>query len=206
MILEEKGKHEEKITSERKQAKDPGKKMWMINKLKGKEEIENSESEMYNIDGVPLKQEEAVDLIIQYWKEIYQKWNNDMKLVWILKEKNSYIKHSMEMGENVMATMLREGCVREQSIPVELQEYFDVLSAHMRIENENKIKLQYNVQNMETKFHCDLWEHMDVRKVKIEMLDTKRYMEKIKWSQMEVQKKLLSVKSGKQPGTDMIWG
>ena len=36
------------------------------------------------------------------------------------------------------------------------------------------------------------------------MPDSKRYMEKIKWSQMEVQKKLLSVKSGKQPGTDKI--
>ena len=47
---------------------------------------------------------------------------------------------------------------------------------------------------------------MDVLKVKIEMPDTKRYMEKIKWSQMEVQKKLLSVKSGKQPGTDKIRG
>ena len=49
MILEENGKHEEKITSEIKQAKDSGKKMWMmINKLKGNEEIENSESEVYN--------------------------------------------------------------------------------------------------------------------------------------------------------------
>ena len=35
-----------------------------------------------------------------------------------------------------MATMLREGCVREQSILVELQEHFDVLSADMRMENE----------------------------------------------------------------------
>ena len=42
--------------------------------------------------------------------------------------------------------------------------------------------------------------------MKIEMPDTKRYMEKIKWSQIEVQKKLLSVKSGKQPGTDKIRG
>ena len=40
MILEEKGKHEEKVASEIKQAKDSGKKMWlMINKLKGNEEI-----------------------------------------------------------------------------------------------------------------------------------------------------------------------
>ena len=129
-----------------------------------------------------------------------------MKLVWLLKEKDSYIKHSMERGENLMATMLREGCVREQSIPVELQENFDVLSADMTMENENKIKVQYNVQDMETKFHCDLREHMDVLKVKIEMPDTKRYIEKIKWSQMEVQKKLLSVKSGKQDGTDKIRG
>ena len=42
---------------------------------------------------------------------------------------------------------------------------------------------------------------------KIETLyDTERYMEKIKWSQMEEQKKPLSVKSGKQPGTDKIRG
>ena len=47
---------------------------------------------------------------------------------------------------------------------------------------------------------------MDVLKVKTEMPDTKRYMETIKWSQMEVKKKLLSVKSGKQPGTDKIRG
>ena len=77
---------------------------------------------------------------------------------------------------------------------MELQEHFDVLSADMRMENENKIKVQYNVQELKTEFHCDLQEHMDVMKVKIEMPDTKRYMEKIKWSQMEVQKKLLSVK------------
>ena len=112
--------------------------MWMmINKLKGKEEMENSESEVYNSDGVPLKQEEAVDSMILYWKEIYQKRNNDMKLVWILKEIDSYIKHSTEREENVMATMLREGCIRELSILVELWEHFDVLSADMRMENEN---------------------------------------------------------------------
>ena len=45
---------------------------------------------------------------------------------------------------------------------------------------------------MEIKFHHNLREHMDALKVKIEMPDTKRYMEKIKWSQMEVQKKLIS--------------
>ena len=90
---------------------------------------------------------------------------------------------------------MREGCVREQTIPVELREYFDMLSADMRMENENKIKVKYNVQNVEIKFHRDLREHMDALKVKIEMPDTKRYMEKIKWSQMEVQKKLLSVKT-----------
>ena len=43
----------------------------------------------------------------------------------------------MERGENVEG-----GCVREQSVPVELQEHFDVLSADMRMENDNKIKLQ----------------------------------------------------------------
>ena len=116
MILEENGKHEEKIASEIKQAKDSGKKMWlMINKLKGNEEIENSENEVYNTDDVPLKQEEVVDSMILYWREIYQKRNNDMKRVWSLKEKEGYIKHRRE---NVMATMLKEGCVREQSIPV----------------------------------------------------------------------------------------
>ena len=56
------------------------------------------------------------------------------------------------------------------------------------------------------KFHHDLQEHTDVLKVKIEMPDTKSYIEKIKWNQMEVQKKLLSVKSGKQPGIDKIRG
>ena len=115
-------------------------------------------------------------------------------MVWTLKEKDNYVKHSMEREENVMATMLREGCVREKSIPVELQEHFDVLSADMRMENENEIKVQYNVEDVETKFNCDLREHMDVLKVKIEMPDTKRYMEKIKRSQKKVQKKLLSVK------------
>ena len=65
IILEEKGKHEEKITSEIKQAKDSRKKMWlMIKKLKGNKEIENSESEVYNSDGMILKHEEAVDLMI----------------------------------------------------------------------------------------------------------------------------------------------
>ena len=123
--------------------------MWMIKKLKGNEEIENSESEVYNSDGIPLKQEEAVDSMILYWKEIYQKWNNDMKMVWTLKEKDSYVKHSMERGENVMATMLREGCLIEQSILVELQEHFDVLSADMRM--ENKITVQYNVQDVKTR-------------------------------------------------------
>ena len=112
------------------------KKMWfMINKMKGNEEMENSESEVYNSDGVPLKQEEAMDSMILYWKEIYQKRNNDMKMVWTLKKKDRYVKHSKDRGKNVMAAMLREGCVREQSIPVELQEHFDVLSADMRMKN-----------------------------------------------------------------------
>ena len=69
---------------------------------------------------------------------------------------------------------------------MERVEHFDVLSVDMRMENENKIKVKYNVQSVEIKFHHDLREHMDALKVKIEMLDTKRYMEKIKWSQMEV--------------------
>ena len=48
---------------------------------------------------------------------------------------------------------------------------------------------------------------MDVPKVKIEMPDIKRYMKKIKWSQMEVQKNCYQlIKSGKQPGTDKIRG
>ena len=71
-----------------------------------------------------MKQEEAVESMILYWKEIYQKRNNDMKMVWTLKENDNYVKHSMERRGNVMATMLREGCVREQTIPVELREYF----------------------------------------------------------------------------------
>ena len=50
---------------------------------------------MYYSDGVPLKQEEAVDSMILYWKEIYQKQNNDMKIVWTLKEKDGYVKHSV---------------------------------------------------------------------------------------------------------------
>ena len=36
----------------------------MLKNLKGNEEIKNSESEVYNSDGVPLKQEEAVDSMI----------------------------------------------------------------------------------------------------------------------------------------------
>ena len=60
-----------------------------------------------------------------------------------------------------------------------------VPTADMRIENENKIKVQYNVESVETKFHRDLREHMDVLKVKIELPDTKRYMGKIKWIQKD---------------------
>ena len=104
-----------------------------------------------------------------------------------------------------MATMMRERCVREQSIPVELQEHFDVLSADKRMENENRIKVKYNVQSMETKLHRDLREHMDVLKVKIEMPDTKRYMERIKCSQMEVQKKLrYYLPRPAQPGSNFL--
>ena len=52
----------EKIPNEIKQLKYSVKKMWMvINKLKGKEKIENGESEMYNTHGIPLKQEDVVD-------------------------------------------------------------------------------------------------------------------------------------------------
>ena len=72
-----------------------------------------------------------------------------------------------------------------------------MLNADLRMENEKKIKVHYNVQDMETKFHHDLLEHMDVLKVKIEIPDTKKFMNKIRWSQLEVQKKLLSLKSGK---------
>ena len=45
--------------------------------------------------------------MILYWKEIYQKRKNDMKMVWTLKEKDGHIKHSMERRENMMCTMLR---------------------------------------------------------------------------------------------------
>ena len=58
-----------------------------------------------------------MESMILYWKKIYQKWNNERKMVWTLKEKDSYVKHSMEMGKNVMTTMLKEGCIREQSVP-----------------------------------------------------------------------------------------
>ena len=73
-----------------------------------------------------------------------------------------------------MTTMLKEGCEREQSMPVERQEHFDVPSGDMRMENENKMKVHYNVQDVETKFHCDLREYMDMLRVKIEMPDTKK--------------------------------
>ena len=64
------------------------KKMWMmINKLKGNEEIENSESEVYNSDSVPLKQEKTVDLMegVHYTGRKFTRSgtnNNDMKMVW----------------------------------------------------------------------------------------------------------------------------
>ena len=48
------------------------------------------------------------------------------------------------------------------------------------MENENKIKVHYNVQDVETKFYCDLREDMDVLRVKIEMPDTKKICEKDK--------------------------
>ena len=34
--------------------------------------------------------------------------------------------------------------------------------------------------------------------------DSKEYMKKISWNQIEVQRKLMSIKSGKQPGTDKV--
>ena len=77
-----------------------------------------------------------------------------------------------------MATMLREGYESEQFIPMELRKHFVMLNADLRMENE-KTKMHYNVQDMETKFHHDLWEHNDVLKVKIKTLDKKKYMEKM---------------------------
>ena len=137
----------------------------MINEFKFKEEIENSESEVYYSDSVPLKQD-VVDSMMAYWKRIYQNLNNDTKINWILEEKSNYVKKIREKEESVMATMLREWYGREQFITIGLLEHFDMLNADLRMENQ-KIKMNCNFQDIATKFHLDLPEHMDVLKVKI---------------------------------------
>ena len=57
---------------------------------------------------------------------------------------------------NVEALSLEGGVCKRAIYTVELQDHFDVLSADMRMENKNKIKVKNNVQSVETKFYCDL--------------------------------------------------
>ena len=94
--------------------------------------------------------------------------------------------------------------MKQNSLFLELRENFDLQNAELRKKNE-EIKIRYNVQDIESKFHRDVREHMDVLKVKIEMSETRKYRKKLSWSQLEVQRKM-PIKEGKQPGKDRIKG
>ena len=56
-----------------------------------------------------------------------------------------------------------------------------MLNAELRMENE-EFKIFNNVQDIESKFHSDLKEHMDLLKLKIELPETRKYTEMISWS------------------------
>ena len=70
----------------------------------------------------------------------------------------------------MMVTMVEEEYEREQYIRVEILELFDMLYTNLRMKWD-KIRVHYNVQENETKFHCHLREYMDSLNVKIETPD-----------------------------------
>ena len=201
MIKKEKSEHKKKITNEIKQEKDNGKKMFeLIKKLRGNEYKENyQEKNIVFEKGIELSGDKMITKMYEYWSTIYRKQRNDLSQEWNDNEKNKYLYHCSNKQENWIMAFNKDKSIF--TVPSTLEEHFDMLGTV--IANERKDTKSVILERVS--FPADLLEHMEVLKGDI-VCEGKGSM---KWQDLkknEVKEALRKIKTGKQPGPDMICG
>ena len=82
LVREVKGEYERKVAREVKENKT-NEKMWnMIRKLRGDSERNNMRCELWEGEGLVVREEEEAEKMMDGWKEIYQGAGNRMREVW----------------------------------------------------------------------------------------------------------------------------
>ena len=189
-------KYETKITREIKNDKN-NTKMWSnINKLRGKNNW-NETVCLYDDNGNELNSNELVDIVAEFWRGIYQKHENNIHLVWNNVERIDY-ETQLDVSPVVRVDF-------DYGIPAPYREQYRFVRRIMQ-----RINLEDEESNLlDGKRHSDhvrimpcLAEHFDMVGRVSGLLDHISSMPKIKFTEEEVENCLLGLKTGKQPGTD----
>ena len=189
-------KHEKKITTEIREGKDSGKKMFkMIEKLCGSTNKRKADQIVYDENKVKIGEEDASEKLVKYWRGIYRKNPNEMAQSWYESQ-----QQQMNQTRNQPTGLMKLQRTSDMEIPRHMWEHFDALDCNVEEEN-GKCILEFNSLT----FPESVIEHMDVLKGKIVMKGKEKMICR-KWSPEEVNSATGKIKNGKQPGPDLIKG
>ena len=173
LVKESINRYELKITGEireRGRTRD----LWRnINILRGGNKCSDSVA-VYNQMGEVLCDVEARDSVLKYWKNIYQKIENEIEVVWNYECRESYLR------ELELDTERRENLNSFEPINIELQNWVSEL---MRRIGQGQAETRADGRGM---------------------IDGITNMSRVFFTEEEVKKQLVKMKSDKQPGPDLI--
>ena len=114
-------KYEEDLTNSIKRDTSRNKKLWQtIDKLRGKSTKAKLECKLYDCDGKLLSKEEADTEIEKFWKNIYQKHENNIEEVWNAETRKVYQELLDQEQHDIDITRYKDS-----TFPAILREHFD---------------------------------------------------------------------------------
>ena len=136
IIKNERFKHEEKMAKEIREDKSNGKNIWKYIKMLKGEKVKDKEillDNVYGIDGKKLEREEAKMAVNKYWKDIYGKHRNDIKIIW-----NESVKQEYKREEESIEQKIQEGIQyqvkREDDVNIDhVENCSDTLREHLEM-------------------------------------------------------------------------
>lgn len=107
--------HERRITTEIRESRDKGRKMWEhIRKLKEQETKSSKSLQLFNEQGKQLNKTEAEMALTDFWEKIYQRHRNTISEVWTVAARDQYNIELSESDESVSIGILEhlEMCLK----------------------------------------------------------------------------------------------
>ena len=167
--------YEKNITDEIKSSRDSGKKMWHnISLLRGAKK--KCKTRVYDDIGNEINADELKNHVSNFWKNVYQMHENDVKEIWNDTTRKLYIRDQYRDEDRVNVV------------------YENVLEYGRGV---------FRLINFNRNIPTDLVEHYSMTRGRVEDI-IRRRMDGIVVNKEEVKKAVRRMKSGKQPGIDGI--